>query len=413
GLARVGTPALRTRLGLELLTLSGLSGDLEGVVHAARSIGDDADDDTRLLAAATRLFGEGLTLSLQDPEGTYRLARTLVEAGAGDALLIDRLEMSRALTDLADGRLLDARHRFAGDRTALGPWLTVEALLADAWAPVVEAESVAAEAVAALEAFDPLGNLPQARGLLALRRAQQGVASDPVPPPESEPGVAAIQAIMDDRADAWLSRSPAALVDVGRRAVAMGHRLWGLCCFIDAVRLGARDEVAADVEQFAVAGGVGLARVAAIHARAATVDDHWAAARAWWAAGATSYGAEAALAGAVSDRDRAGLQLLATSAAPTVGDWPPTGPWTDRQVGVVRRVLDGATNQAIADELFISRRTVENHLHAAYSAAGLEGRDDLRDRFGWIAEPESEPTAGTAANRPGRPTMSTPTSANE
>lgn len=51
----------------------------------------------------------------------------------------------------------------------------------------------------------------------------------------------------------------------------------------------------------------------------------------------------------------------------------------------VRDCFDAATGEssrAIAEELFLSRRTVDNHLGSVYSLLGLSGCAELGDIFG-------------------------------
>ena len=52
---------------------------------------------------------------------------------------------------------------------------------------------------------------------------------------------------------------------------------------------------------------------------------------------------------------------------------------TPRQLEVARLAVSGLTSQQIADRLHTSRRTVENHLYATYTALGVAGRDELRE----------------------------------
>lgn len=52
---------------------------------------------------------------------------------------------------------------------------------------------------------------------------------------------------------------------------------------------------------------------------------------------------------------------------------------TDRQTDVLRLIADGLTNQQIADELFVARRTVDNHVSAILSRLGVEGRHEAAE----------------------------------
>jgi len=49
---------------------------------------------------------------------------------------------------------------------------------------------------------------------------------------------------------------------------------------------------------------------------------------------------------------------------------------TDRQVDVLKLIAMGRTNQEIAEELFVARRTVDNHVSAILSRLGVEGRHE-------------------------------------
>ncbi|MCI4064575.1 helix-turn-helix transcriptional regulator [Micromonospora sp. R77] len=51
---------------------------------------------------------------------------------------------------------------------------------------------------------------------------------------------------------------------------------------------------------------------------------------------------------------------------------------TDREWQVARLAADGVTSRAIAERLFLSSRTVENHLQRVYSKLGVAGRAELR-----------------------------------
>ncbi|MFU8870313.1 LuxR C-terminal-related transcriptional regulator [Micromonospora sp. SL4-19] len=51
---------------------------------------------------------------------------------------------------------------------------------------------------------------------------------------------------------------------------------------------------------------------------------------------------------------------------------------TEREREVARLAVDGATSRAIAERLFLSTRTVENHLQRVYSKLGVASRAELR-----------------------------------
>jgi DNA-binding CsgD family transcriptional regulator len=50
---------------------------------------------------------------------------------------------------------------------------------------------------------------------------------------------------------------------------------------------------------------------------------------------------------------------------------------TARERDVVTLAAQGLSSKAIAERLFLSARTVDNHLQRAYAKLGVSGRDDL------------------------------------
>ncbi|HDK46140.1 MAG TPA: hypothetical protein ENG94_07685, partial [Actinobacteria bacterium] len=174
GMVSLSESTHRNRLATELMILSGLSGDLDALLDAGRTVDDEANPDTRLLAVATTQLAEALTLSTVSADDTYAKGRQIVESMGTESLLSQQLEMGRVLVDLADGHFRDARVRLdRPDREAApGSWLTIESLMADAWTSADAALRLAESAVAELESFDPTGNLSQAKHVAELRRAQ-------------------------------------------------------------------------------------------------------------------------------------------------------------------------------------------------------------------------------------------------
>jgi DNA-binding NarL/FixJ family response regulator len=51
---------------------------------------------------------------------------------------------------------------------------------------------------------------------------------------------------------------------------------------------------------------------------------------------------------------------------------------TEREWQVARLAADGVTSRVIAERLYLSSRTVENHLQRIYSKLGVTGRAELR-----------------------------------
>lgn len=49
---------------------------------------------------------------------------------------------------------------------------------------------------------------------------------------------------------------------------------------------------------------------------------------------------------------------------------------TDREIEVLKALAKGYSNQQIAEKLYISQRTVQNHLHNIYNKLGINGRTE-------------------------------------
>lgn len=54
---------------------------------------------------------------------------------------------------------------------------------------------------------------------------------------------------------------------------------------------------------------------------------------------------------------------------------------SEREFEVAWRAALGRTSAEIADELYISVRTVDNHLRSVYRKLGIRGRDELAELF--------------------------------
>ncbi|WP_424187040.1 AAA family ATPase [Actinokineospora sp. G85] len=78
-------------------------------------------------------------------------------------------------------------------------------------------------------------------------------------------------------------------------------------------------------------------------------------------------------------------ELRASGAAVTAPPRPVTDPLaglTSQQREIVRLAAQGLRNREIAEQLFLSPRTVGSHLHNAYPKLGISGRHQLRDVLG-------------------------------
>jgi DNA-binding CsgD family transcriptional regulator len=75
--------------------------------------------------------------------------------------------------------------------------------------------------------------------------------------------------------------------------------------------------------------------------------------------------------------DRAGRELLATGETARRRTAETRDDLTPHELRIARMARDGASNQEIATQLFVSRKTVEYHLHKVFLKLGVSRRDEL------------------------------------
>jgi len=170
----------------------------------------------------------------------------------------------------------------------------------------------------------------------------------------------------------------------------------------DIVRLGEDEAALARLRELSaeVDGAFMPARLAHAEALATHDPQHFEeAADAFEEIGAMLYAAEAAT-GAARALTRAGLARRAAEAAqrgarlvdacegartPALQVGIETTPLTRREREVAELAARGATSREVAEKLFVSARTVENHLQRAYEKLGVRGRPELAEVLGVAA----------------------------
>ncbi|HYZ28345.1 MAG TPA: AAA family ATPase [Thermoleophilaceae bacterium] len=75
--------------------------------------------------------------------------------------------------------------------------------------------------------------------------------------------------------------------------------------------------------------------------------------------------------------ERAGRELLATGETARKRTVETTDDLTPHELRIARMARDGASNEEIATELFVSRKTVEYHLHKVFLKLGISRREHL------------------------------------
>jgi DNA-binding CsgD family transcriptional regulator len=77
-------------------------------------------------------------------------------------------------------------------------------------------------------------------------------------------------------------------------------------------------------------------------------------------------------------------------------------PLTPRERDIAALAAQGESSKDIADRLYLSVRTVNNHLQSAYAKLGVAGRRQLAAALAGLTDiaPEEPPTPPPASSRP-------------
>jgi DNA-binding NarL/FixJ family response regulator len=81
--------------------------------------------------------------------------------------------------------------------------------------------------------------------------------------------------------------------------------------------------------------------------------------------------------GAEAFAQRACRELLATGETARKRTIEARDELTPHEARIARMARDGASNQDIATELFVSRKTIEYHLHKVFAKLGISAREQL------------------------------------
>ncbi len=84
-------------------------------------------------------------------------------------------------------------------------------------------------------------------------------------------------------------------------------------------------------------------------------------------------------------RERARQELVLAGGRPRRTRTSGPRSLTEAQQQVARLAADGRTNRQIAEELFVTIKTVETHLAAVYRKLGIATRDELAAALGCVA----------------------------
>jgi DNA-binding CsgD family transcriptional regulator len=270
------------------------------------------------------------------------------------------------------------------------------------------------DATVELRRFDPFGNAHMARFALAWILSQLGrvddAAAELVGLPKQLDDVEVRVLGFATCARTWLAARAGdvdAAGDIARsgggRALDSTYHFWASVALYQAVRLGAAVHVADLLGTCAVHVREGLVPAMAEHADALVAGDPTrieAAARDLGAMGARLAAAEAyAHAARVHARDGSTIaarrsatwsllleRRCAGAATPALGGRPVA--ISDREADVAVLALLELSSREIAGQLYLSRRTVDNHLGSIYRRLGVHGRDELRVLLAPVGAPD-------------------------
>ncbi|WP_198035231.1 helix-turn-helix transcriptional regulator [Streptacidiphilus rugosus] len=365
------------------------------VLRAGARVLLDSGRFTEAAQVAERGFEEHLAThersTLHHPAGSL-LAWVNAELELGDlaraAALVERGQ-AMALSDGAD---------------SLTPWYSWQSgrIALVAGRPATAERHFLEAAAQARAATDPTPDLLAQAGLVlarAARRDVEGVAA-PLRRLEELARRLPLRHADIDRARAW-ALLPAGGAGQARELLlasageygAHGHRAHTVSLLHEALRLGDRGAAATlATAAGAVDGPAAAARAA--HARAVLDRDPealTAAAEAFEGLGAELLAAEALLGAAQLWRDRGGQRAAAAADVraaalaarcegalpPELLDWHTTSPLSAREREVSLLVAEGLSSRQIAERLFLSVRTVDNHLQNIYAKLGVANRGEL------------------------------------
>lgn len=331
-----GQPLARHLLELSLMMGFVYRGDL----HVAESYGSDAYE-VALATGADEVAGVWAIQLAACHIFAGRIARASTYAGEARRLLTGADAISALPLACAQGAVAAAE---AGDVDAAAEWLqrlTAERRLADT------------------------------RGSLLELRARTGLLA----------------------ARGELAAAAAHAEDVADRALTVEHRVWAVMSLHQAVRYGYPEGVADRIDELASGiDGRFIAGMAA-HARALAAEDIagleqastafaelgallYAAECAAQGAGLAARGDEAQRAAGLRARARALLAHCRGARTPALAALDGE-PLTRREREVALLAARGESSRSIAERLYLSTRTVDNHLSSVYRKLGVAGRGEL------------------------------------
>lgn len=410
-LSSLEDPVAKGRVATEAALVSLVTGDVDSAVDIGEPVLDTPDipDLVRLGVLVTVTIGQPLSGRLQDIHQRIDRGLELTEHEGAPPLAIHQLTMNRFFTYQCEGQIdlaVDVGRRHWADVTEHGgPIAAVGMSVADALFEAADFESVIAvyeQALDAVERFDAFANRPNIH-LWAATLAYQIGMDELGQTWESEAADESTDIrwiVRRRRIDAWkaLSRGDSNLArdhyDQSADSVEEGgYRMWLLYALADAIRLGRAALVMNHIDRLAEEMDGETVQLFSRHAHA--LDDRDGSAldvlsaryrEQGWILRSAEAAADAARAHretgheAESRRSAVRATVLSeefTALTPPVRDIPDG--LSDRELEVARLAASGLSNHEIADRLYLSVRTVENHLSRIYGKLEIPDRTGLAE----------------------------------
>ncbi len=419
GVSRVDDPAMRARLNNERGMVSAISGDFVDARSASRAVlsDDDSDEVARLAAYVNLTLAQAMTGDCDGLEAVITEAIGLAEAHrASLPFARDQIEIMQFCSLLNACRIGEANDLASGvirrsDRGGAlrATWLAASSIGADLAGRLQQAASALREALGLYQNSDPFGLETQARGLLAMTQGQMGAEADSeVVQGQRSFADAPRVAVWESRGRAWSAAAAGRIEDGasiavagGRSAASREHFAWAALCFHDAVRMGRVELSIDDLRAIDDTKGAVLLSLMKRHAEALVRRDPTEleeVARAFgeqgaWLLAAEVFGQMADLIHEEGDFTRAARACALSYAFERRCEAPDTPALrhrpqlvTSREIEVATRAASGLTSPQIADELFISGRTVDNHLRSVYRKLDIAGREQLAEILGQVGD---------------------------
>lgn len=402
------------RVATEAALVSLVTGDVDSAVDIGEPVLDTPDipDLVRLGVLVTVTIGQPLSGRLLDIHQRIDRGLELTEHEGAPPLAIHQLTMNRFFTYQCEGRIdlaVDVGRRHWADVTEHGgPIAAVGMSMADALFEAADFQSVIAvyeRALDAVERFDAFANRPNIHLWAATLAYQIGMDElGQTWEREATDEAGDIRwVVRRHRIDAWkaLSRgdSSSARDHYDQSADSVeegGYRMWLLYALADAIRLGRPALVIEHIDRLAEVMDGETVQLFSRHAHA--LDDRDGSAldvlsaryrELGWILRSAEAAADAGRAhserGHEAESRRSAVRATLISEEFTAL----TSPLRDIPVGLSERELEvahlagsGLSNQEIANQLYLSVRTVENHLSRIYGKLDIPNRNGLAELIG-------------------------------